>query len=153
MNLPISPILLWFLIGIVFFALELAAPGFVIFFFGIGAWCTALAVWLTDLSLSVQLLVFLAGSLVSLLVLRRWLQGIFKGQTGEEEDSVNVVPEGAMGTVVEAIRPPAMGKVKYGGSFWQAVADTEIEKGTVVAIVSQNNLQIKVTPAENTEGK
>lgn len=58
-----------------------------------------------------------------------------------------------MGTVVEAIRPPAMGKVKYGGSFWQAVADTEIEKGTVVAIVSQNNLQIKVTPAENTEGK
>jgi membrane protein implicated in regulation of membrane protease activity len=55
--LSLSPVLLWFLAGLVFFALELLLPGLIVFFFGIGAWCAALAVYCLPMSLSGQLLV------------------------------------------------------------------------------------------------
>lgn len=35
-----KPELVWFIIGLVLFLLELVLPGFVIFFFGVGAWVT-----------------------------------------------------------------------------------------------------------------
>ena len=37
-----KPELVWFIAGLGLFLLELVLPGFVIFFFGIGAWVTAL---------------------------------------------------------------------------------------------------------------
>ena len=37
------PVLFWFLFGIFCLVLELVMPGFFIFFFGLGAWCAALA--------------------------------------------------------------------------------------------------------------
>jgi membrane protein implicated in regulation of membrane protease activity len=151
MALPVSPILAWFLAGIFFFVIELIAPGFIVFFFGIGAWCVALTIWLVDLNLSAQLILFLVCSLVSLLLLRTWFKSLFMGTTEEEEDSVNVVPDSATGVVVNSIKPPASGKVKYGGSFWTAVADVAIDEGTVVDIVEQNNLQVRVHPVKSRE--
>ena len=149
--LQLSPVLLWFLTGIVFFAIELALPGFIIFFFGLGAWCTALAVYFSPLPLSGQLSVFLVASLVTLLLLRAWLRGIFSGFSLEEDDSVNVEPAATTGVVIEDILPPARGRIKYGGSFWQAEAEEEITTGTVVKIVEQNDLLLKVRPAEKEE--
>ena len=72
----ISPILAWFLVGIAFFVFELAVPGFIIFFFGIGAWCTALAVYLSDVPLSGQLVVFLVTSLITLFLPRKGLSSL-----------------------------------------------------------------------------
>ncbi len=146
-----SPVLLWFLVGIGFLVVELAVPGFVIFFFGLGAWCTAMAVYFFSLSLSGQLSVFLATSLVTLLLLRAWLRGVFSGFSQQEDDSVNVEPEASTGVVTEDIRPPARGRVKYGGSFWQAEAEEMISTGTVVNIIEQNNLLVKVEPVERRE--
>ena len=143
-----SPVLLWFLVGIGFFVVELAVPGFVIFFFGLGAWCAALAVYFFSPSLSGQLSMFLAASLVTLLLLRSWLRGVFSGFSRQEEDSVNVEPAASTGVVIEDIRPPARGRVKYGGSYWQAEAEEMIPTGTVVNIVEQNNLLVKVQPVE-----
>ena len=65
----VSPVLAWFLLGILLFALELALPGMIVFFFGVGAWCAALAVFLLPMSLASQLLVFLITSLVALVLL------------------------------------------------------------------------------------
>ena len=145
----ISPILAWFLTGILFFATELALPGFIIFFFGIGAWCVALLLWFVDLSLAAQLGVFLAGSLVSLLLLRSWLRGIFAGRRLQEDDSATVAPLSVTGTVTRDIVPPAEGQVRYGGSFWRAEADEEIGAGTVVRIVEQKDLLVRVVPAQS----
>ncbi len=145
----ISPILAWFLTGILFFATELALPGFIVFFFGIGAWCVALALWIVDLSLSAQLGVFIVSSLVSLLLLRSWLRGVFAGRTLEEDDSTSVEPTAATGVVTRDILPPAEGQVKFGGSFWRAVADEKIGRGTVVSIVEQKDLLVRVVPADS----
>ena len=50
------------------------------------------------------------------------------------------------GEVIEDILPPALGKIKYSGSFWQANADQPLVKGTTVRILEKNNLTVKVGP-------
>jgi membrane protein implicated in regulation of membrane protease activity len=150
--LSLSPTLLWFLTGIVFLALELVLPGLIVFFFGIGAWCAALAVYLLPMPLSSQLLVFLAASLLSLLLLRSTLKKVFLGKTLDVDAMEGGVPPGATGEVIEDIVPPATGKIKYGGSFWQATAEVPLTRGTVVRIVEKSNLTVKVGPME-TEGE
>lgn len=147
-SMPISPVLAWFLTGILFFAVELALPGFIIFFFGIGAWCVALVIYFTTVSLSGQLAIFLVSSLVSLLLLRAYLRGVFLGKSLHEDDSVNVVTTSANGTVTEEILPPAEGRVKYGGSFWRAIADEPVARDTVVRIIEQKDLVVKVMPLD-----
>lgn len=147
----ISPVLAWFLIGIFFFVVELVLPGFVVFFFGIGAWCTALAVYLTDISTSGQLGVFLATSLLTLFLLRKYIQTVFIGSTQQDDASVKAEPVAETGVVAEDIVPPAQGRVKYGGSFWKASADEPISAGITVKIISQNNLEVKVRPLSSGE--
>ncbi|HEB51594.1 MAG TPA: NfeD family protein [Desulfobulbus sp.] len=145
----ISPILAWFLAGILFFVTELALPGFIVFFFGIGAWCVALVLWFVDCSLSAQLGLFIVSSLVFLLLLRSWLRTIFSGRSLQEDDSATVQPASVSGIVTRDIVPPAEGQVKYGGSFWRAAAEEKIVSGTVVRIVEQKGLLVRVVPLES----
>lgn len=149
--MPISPVLAWFLVGIAFYVVELAVPGFIIFFFGIGAWCTALVAYLTDISLSAQMIVFLVASLATLLLLRTSLQKIFIGRSQLDEAPPQAQPVATTGLVTEDILPPASGKVKYGGSFWRAHAQVPIRKGTVVRILEQENLEVRVRPLTESE--
>ena len=136
----VSPILIWFLLGVFFFVTELVLPSFILFFLGTGAWCTASVLALTDVSLTVQMVIFLISSLVTLISLRSWLRSVFLGDSNEEDDSVNVDSAPSTGIVTEAIVPPGQGRVKYGGSFWQAIADT------VVQILERKNIIVKVCP-------
>lgn len=76
----LSPVLIWFLLGIGFFVAELILPGFIMFFFGIGAWCVAAVLAMAGLSLNTQLSVFLVSSLISLFLLRSWLRSIFSAK-------------------------------------------------------------------------
>ena len=147
-----SPILIWFLAGIIFFGLELLLPGLIVFFFGVGAWCAALAVYLLPIPLSGQLLVFLGASVVALVLLRATLKKVFLGRQFEKDAMENKVAEGSSGVVIEDIIPPAAGKIKYAGSFWQATAEESLAKGTVVRVVEKNNLTVKVCATE-TQGE
>jgi membrane protein implicated in regulation of membrane protease activity len=140
----LSPVLFWFLLGIGFFVTELILPGFIMFFFGIGAWCVAAVLALADLSLNTQLTIFLVSSLIILFLLRSRLRSVFFGKKIENGESVNMDSAPATGVVTEAISPPATGRVKYGGSSWQAVADESIPAETVVEVVERKDLIIKV---------
>uniref|UniRef100_UPI0040576620 NfeD family protein n=1 Tax=Candidatus Electronema sp. TaxID=2698783 RepID=UPI0040576620 len=142
--MDVSPVLIWFLLGIAFFIIELALPGFVLFFLGIGAWCAAAVLAVIDLPLTAQLLVFLVSSLLSLILLRTRLKSVFMGKSSEEADSVNFDSAPVTGIVTDAIIPPADGRVKYGGSFWRAAADEPIAEGAVVLILEKKDLIIKV---------
>lgn len=142
--MPVSPALTWFLIGIACYVIELVLPGFIVFFFGIGAWCVTLVLLIMDISLTTQLLVFLVCSLMTIGLLRSWMRTVFLGSSMSEDDSVTMDHDPATGVVTETIRPPAMGLVKYGGSFWRAVADEELGINTVVSIVEKKDLIVKV---------
>ena len=71
-----SPILLWFVLGLILVLSEFVLPGVILVFFGIGAWITTLTVWWGWTGgWTSQLLTFAISSVVLLVVLRGWLKG------------------------------------------------------------------------------
>lgn len=149
--MALTPYIVWFLVGVVFLVAELALPGFVLTFFAAGAWFTALAVWLTDIDLTSQIVLFIVSSLVLLFTLRRISLRVFRGETVEDvDDEYARAKIGKTGVVTKAIEPNLAGEVKVMGSFWRAVAETAIEEGRpvkVVALASADGLTVKVEPA------
>ena len=77
MDAFLSPWLIWFVIGIGLAFLELQLPGFVVIFFGIGCLITAAALLVWDPGLDQQILIFLVGSVSSLLLMRKSMLKVF----------------------------------------------------------------------------
>lgn len=142
----INPALYWLIIGVMLFLLELAVPGFILFFFALGALVTALAAWLSPISLAWQLGLFIAASLVSLFSLRNIIQQKMMAPSPVEEEDKDVllaVP-GEKGVVSVTINPPAEGRINYAGTSWRASADERIDEGEIISIVRQKDLVIHV---------
>jgi len=139
---------LWLYAGAFLMLLELILPGFVMFFFGL----SAATVGLVRLGLGEafsgtwQMIAFSAFSVVYILVLRRWLKGIFSGKTVEGETDFNNEFVGRCGKVTVAIEPPLSGRVEIGDAEWTAVADAPIAAGANVKVVVQENLTMRVEP-------
>ena len=133
--------LFWLVMGIMLFVMEMAVPGFVLFFFGLGAWVTAGVLWLYPISIALQLAIFLVASLVSLAVFQKLFRGsLFAGNDLDDD----IADEGDIGEVVEAIHPPKKGKIKLAGTFWQATADTSLAIGVTVRVVRRDGLVVHV---------
>jgi len=145
----LKPELIWFLVGLVLLVFEFIMPGLIIGFFGVGAWIVAiiclLSAYVTG-SINAQLIIFIIASVLSLLLLRKWLKGIFIGHVKSKQDMTEDLNEfiGERVVVKEKITPKAGGKVELHGTNWEAEADEEIAEGTVVEIIEKDNLTIKV---------
>ena len=144
---------LWFLLGFVFFAAELFLPGFIMVFFGVGAWAAALAL---------ALIIFIGMSVGSLLLLRRMLVATFQGRSrlasereseamedaGDPDDETTpFMLTGKQATVSRTITPKTIGEVTVGGSFWRAISDADIPEGSLVVILGHdkdNELLLRV---------
>lgn len=137
--------LLWFIVGFVLLVSELAIPGFIIMFFGVGAWIVALLLWLgVNLSFAHQLFIFLIGSLGSLILFRQFGKKFFKGKVSVSAQSLEDV-KGEKATVVAEIVPNTLnGRVEFHGTVWNAESEMPIEKGKVVEVIERNNLILKV---------
>ncbi|MHC4096021.1 MAG: NfeD family protein [Planctomycetota bacterium] len=142
----LKPELIWFLVGLVLLILEFVMPGLIVAFFGIGAWVVAVICLFADISLNTQLLIFIVSSVLSLLLLRKWLKGIFMGHVVSRQDVKENLEEfvGQRAVVKERIVPNSRGKVEFHGTDWQAEADEEIAEGTVVEIIGKDNITLKV---------
>lgn len=142
--------LAWFIIALVLMLLELAVPGVLLVFFGIGALVTSLLSWIGVLEgTTAELLVFLFVSVVSLLLLRKKMQKTFRGKSKAVLDPEAELEEfvGKTARVIEAIDPKAQsGKVDFRGAHWEALADVPIAAGTAVEIISRKNLVLFVKP-------
>ncbi len=142
--------LLWFLVGLVLLLSELILPGFVIIFFGAGAWVTALLVGFDLLpSFNAQLLVFLATSVLALVVFRKKGQRYFEGRvSGVWNPSASMEDlKGDRAVVISPITPNTPGgKVEYHGTSWNAESDVPIALGQPVVIVERKNLVLHVKP-------
>ncbi|MFP4315085.1 MAG: NfeD family protein [Desulfovibrionales bacterium] len=135
MDLNFPPWLIWFLLGIGLAMLELMLPGFVIIFFGLGCVITSVVLLLVDLSLDQQIMVFLAGSILSLLALRKYMMQVFRGASSDEADAMEAPPVGLKVKVVQPISRNMPGKISYRGSYWNALADEDIDADETVEIV------------------
>jgi inner membrane protein len=140
------PELLWFLIGLVLFLLELVVPGFVIFFFGFGAWLTALICLIAHPGPNLQIIIFAVTSVLSLIVLRRSIQNKFFGGKTEGIDSVEDEFTGKEGIALTDFGPKRKGKVEFKGTTWNAESDSEIREGQSVVIIEKSSFNLIVEP-------
>lgn len=137
---------LWIYAGCALMLLELIAPGFVMFFFGLAAATVGVvrAAFGDAFDASWQLAVFSLSSLVYIAVLRRYLKKIFVGGVVETKTDFDNDSVGRVGKVTVAIEPPKTGRVMLGDAEWTATSDSAIAVGADVKVVAQNNLTMKV---------
>jgi len=133
-----NPPVIWFIIGFIFFILEFAVPGFILFFFGIGAWIVAILTLVMDVSINTQLFTFLGSSAVTILLFRRWVKNIMfaKKHSSELEDEFL----GKTGIAETPISPGRDGKVDFKGTSWNARSEDIIETGERVTIVGNESI-------------
>ncbi|HPS65737.1 MAG TPA: NfeD family protein [Ignavibacteria bacterium] len=140
--------LFWLIVGVGLMLLEIAAPGFILFFFGIGGLVTALAVLLGVDNIALQMIIFIVVSLLTLILFRKKWKNVFRGEvklakgTGDEQFDDY---KGKRAAVKKAIDPEGLGgKVEFHGTLWNATSDTFIPEGSIVEIISRANLVLKV---------
>ena len=146
----LSQSLIWFLVGVAFLIAEMIMPAFILIFFTAGCWIAALVVWLFDIELTNQIVIFLVASLILLFTLRKYSLKIFRGKTQDDiDDHYTDSKIGKTAIVTKKIAPNMPGEIKVMGSFWRATANEEIEEGISVLIEkkeSEDGLTFKVKP-------
>jgi membrane protein implicated in regulation of membrane protease activity len=140
------PELLWFLIGLVLFLLELVVPGFVIFFFGVGAWIVALVCLVVDPGINLQIIIFAITSVLSLLALRKIIQKKFFYSKGNQSEAVEDEFTGKEGIAITDFDKTKKGKVEFKGTRWNAEGDSRIKEGQPVIIIKKESLILIVEP-------
>ena len=138
----LKPELIWFIAGLIMLLTEFTMPGLIIFFFGVGAWIVALICLFADISINIQLTIFLIASVLLLVSLRKWLKNIFVGRSHAKESVDEFAGEKAV--VIREIDQHLGGKVEFDGTSWNAQADENITEGSTVEIIEKNNITLKV---------
>jgi len=136
----------WFVMGLIILILEIAVPGFILFFFGVGAWIVALLTLFVDINANFQLLIFIISSLLTLYYLRTTFNEYFFGKVIDNrsyDDQLDSV-KGEKVKVISFISPNFKGKVELHGTNWNATADEDINEGEIVEIISKDNLTLTV---------
>jgi len=135
---------IWFIIGFICFLLEFVVPGFIIFFFGVGAWIVAGLTLVSDVSINVQLIVFLGASLLSVLLFRNWIKaklGMHAASPGLLEDEII----GKTAIASTSFLPGRTGKVNFKGASWEAKAAEPINEGDELTITGYESIVLTVT--------
>ena len=133
----------WFGLGLLFLLLEFVLPGFILFFFGVGAWIVAILTLFIDVSLNVQLLVFLGSSLLTVLLFRNWIKTKFDlNQSAPQRLEEEYVGKFALAETT--IQPGHNGKVEFKGASWDASSNDYIEAGEQVLIIETHSILLIV---------
>ncbi len=144
-NIFSRPEIFWFLLGLVMFLLELVMPGFIIFFFGVGAWLTALVCLVSTPGTNLQIIIFAVTSVIALLAFRRFLKNKFFHKTDNSHDiedeftGKEAIATGDFGGMND-------GKVEFKGTTWTAESASEIKNGQRVIIIEKDSFKLIVEP-------
>jgi len=133
MDIIHTPLQLWILAFFVLILFEMGTPGLFYFLsFACGALGAGVLAWL-GCSLTIQLYIFLSGSIVALGILRKWVKRLPKDS--ERESNVYALI-GKKALVTKEIVPHKTGQVKILGQLWvaQGKMDNHFKVGNVVVI-------------------
>lgn len=145
-NILSKPELFWFILGLFLFLAELVLPGFFIFFFGLGAWVTAVVCLIGEPGINIQIIIFAFISGLSLITLRRIIQKKFFYSKGNESEEIEDEFTGKEALVISDIGPDVSGKVEFKGTTWKAESKSEIKEGQSVIIIEKENFKLIVKP-------
>lgn len=135
-----STYIIWFLIGVCFLVIEFIMPIFIMFFFALGAIVVSVCTSFYDLSFNSQIILFALFSIISMLILRSYVQKIFKGNEKKDNDS-STDSNIKTAVVSKAIEPNILGEIKYKGTFYKAQSANSIAEGINVKIVNKGDQQ------------
>ena len=135
----------WMILAGVLFALELAAPGIFLVWFGLAAAITGLIVFRYELAWQWQLIWFCALSLTTVLLAGRYLR---KNPIHSDHPLLNERAAQLVGQSHELLDGIVNGRgsVKVGDSIWR-VEGPDLPKGTRVRITGADGTVLKVVPA------
>jgi len=126
----------WLIAALLFLLFEVGSPGLFLFLsFSFGSLAGAIANYY-GFSIVPQSLAFLAGTLMSLFVLRYWL--LAKLNEGKPHIRTNVhALHGKQGVILKAIEPSGVGQVKVRGEIWSARSahNIVILKGAKIVVI------------------
>jgi inner membrane protein len=137
----------WFIAGFVLFLLEFVMPGFILFFFAVGAWIVAILTLFFNLSINTQLIIFLVSSILTILLFRKWLKKLILTRKATSEIEEELI--GKTGRAETFIGPGQNGKIDFKGTSWEAQSDDKIEKGENVTIIGNDSILLIVKSTKN----
>lgn len=133
----------WVILSGIFFVIEIATVGFLVFWFGVGA-LIAMVVSLFTNNLAIQTAVFILSSTVLLFFTRPFVN---KFSQNEEVHTNAFSIIGKKGIVTKTIDPiSGQGQVKIGTETWSAKSSDEIkiEKGMEVEVLDIDGVKAVV---------
>jgi membrane protein implicated in regulation of membrane protease activity len=145
-----SDLTFWFVVGFVFLVLEMATPGIVFVFFGLGAWLVMGLLLLAPLGPVLQVLIFIASSSAFLVLLRKHLKTVlYKARAQRKVDSLSerMVANKYLGReveVIEDINPGYPGKIELNGTNWTAKSEVAFSAGQRARVVDVSGLVVTV---------
>jgi len=148
-NILSRPEIFWFVLGLLFLLAELVIPGFFIFFFGLGAWVTALVCLIWDPGINLQIIIFAITSVLTVIGLRRIIQKKFFYSKERKSEEVEDEFTGKEAVATVDFSTDKKGKVEFKGTTWKAESDSEIKRGQTVIIINKENFKLIVEPKNN----
>lgn len=138
----------WLITAGIFFIIELATTGFLVFWLGLSALISMVVSFFTT-NISIQAAVFVITSIL-LIVLTRPLLNKFLKVKDQSHTATNIYSIiGKRGIVVEDINDiDYTGKVKVAGELWSATSSKDLQKGTHIEVTEVNGVKLKVKPIE-----
>jgi len=121
-------------------------PGFIIFFFGLGAWVTALVCLIGHPGTNLQIIIFALTSGILLLALRKFIQKKFLNSVNTKSDNVEDEFTGKEALATVDFGGMKKGKVEFKGTTWTAESEAEIIEGQRVIIIQKDSFKLVVQP-------
>ena len=134
----------WIIIAGIFFVIEMATVGFLVFWFGIGA-LIAMVVSLFTSNLAIQTAVFVFSSTILLFFTRKFVNKFSKKENEVQTNAYSII--GKKGIVIKEIDPiSGQGQVKIGTEVWSAktLGDKKIKEGSEVKIAEIDGVKAVV---------
>ena len=130
----------WMIIFIILILIELCTVNLVSIWFAVGALASfILSFWISDITW--QIAMFVGVSFISLLLTRKIVNKVRKGET-VRTNLDRVI--GQIGIVTEEITKLEPGEVKVDGKCWSATSLETLSKGDVVQILKINGVKVEV---------
>lgn len=134
---------LWAILAGLFFVIEIATVGFLVFWFGIGA-LIAMVVSLFINNLVIQTIVFILSSTILLFFTRPFVNK-FSSNNKVQTNAFSII--GKKGIVTQTINPiSGEGQIKIGTETWSAKSadEVKIEKGIEVEVLEIDGVKAVV---------
>ena len=124
----------WIIVSGIFFIIEMATVGFLVFWFGIGA-LIAMIVSLFTSNIAIQTAVFVCSSTILLFFTRPLVNKFTEKDDQVQTNAFSIIGKKAL--VIKEIDPVSgMGQIKVGSEVWSAktLGDKKIKEGSEVEV-------------------